>query len=516
MILSLIAGGLMAQVPAAAPDTRITGVSMFKNGYAVVVRETPILADGSVSIRQIPQSSLGTLWFTASSGVKISDVVSSHEDKKGERDASSIDEILTANIGKEVRLGTRTGDSVTGPEIIGTISSVTGQIVVLNSPNGMIAVPKAIINSVGAKSGELLFKMPTYEQQRVIRIKTTGGAGKISMVSLERGITWAPAYAVDITDPDKLSIVGKATVLNDLADLDGIEARFVTGFPNIPFAGLPDPLTSGQPVDQFIAMINGIGSANFDRAPGSAGRAGEMMSQNAAAPGEDFFTSFDPTLLPGLQEGELFFYRRPDVRMKRGDRAYYVLFRAEAPYETLYTWDIDDSIGNDTNYRPIPVSSADDVWQSLRFKNTAGQPFTTAAATTFKNGQIIGQDMLQYTSAGAEAKLRITKALDLRAEHSEEEKARTRGALVLPNYGNYDLVTIHGTLELTNMKATKVKVKVTKAFTGELISATGEPKSAKVGKGLQQVNSRFALEWTKEVEPGKKLTISYDYKVYVR
>ena len=70
----------------------------------------------------------------------------------------------------------------------------------------------------------------------------TQGSGTIYMLSLERGMSWTPGYAVTLKEGKKLEVVGKATAVNDLEDLNGIETRFITGWPNVPFAGNLDPL----------------------------------------------------------------------------------------------------------------------------------------------------------------------------------------------------------------------------------------------------------------------------------
>src|SRR5438552_3948329 len=146
------------------------------------------------------------------------------------------------------------------------------------------------------------------------------------------------------------------------------------------------------------------------------------MSQNAAAPSGGFDAAFEPNPLPGFAAEDLFFYRQPNVKLKKGDRGYYVLFAAESEYQHIYEWEIPDRI-NQTAY----VEQEDkpgDVWHSVKFKNTAKQPLTTATATIFKDAEIMGQDMMNYTSVGSDATVKMTKALDVRAEDAEEETTR--------------------------------------------------------------------------------------------
>ncbi len=304
--------------------------------------------------------------------------------------------------------------------------------------------------------------------------------------------------------------------------MKGVDARFVTGFPNTEFADLLEPLTSGQSIDQFFGLMQSpAGFAGGGGGFGGGGGRAKILSQNAAvmgdaleAPGAGMPTS----PLAGQQLEDLFFYRQPNVILARGDRAYYMLFRAEATYKEIYTWDTLDPFVNNVEYRPInQPTPPDEVWHTLQFKNTSGHPLTTAPATTLQSGQLLGQDTLNYVSAGGDAELRITKAVDIRAESSEEEITRQRGAIKRPdNYPIFDLVTMKGTMQAVNMKTDAVNLRIRHDFTGELVSADGDPVTKKTARGLRDTNPTGRLIWTKTIEPGQKLSLTYTYHVYVR
>jgi hypothetical protein len=220
--------------------------------------------------------------------------------------------------------------------------------------------------------------------------------------------------------------------------------------------------------------------------------------------------------VPGQQVEDLFFYKQPDLTLKKGERSYIVLFDMEAPYQDLYTWDQVDSTRNNVEYQPVPEGPGD-VWHELTFTNTSGQPFTTAVATTMRDGEVIGQDTMHYVSPKAKAELRITKALDIRAEAAEEEVTRQREALKrTPNSSAYDEVTLKGTLAITNSKSQEVKLRIRKDFTGELVSSDDNPESTKTVKGLIQINPTGRLVWNLTLKPGEKRKITYTYKLYVR
>lgn len=516
-MLSLLAAAV-AVAPSNAP--KVIGASLFKNGYAVVMREIPVSGPGTITVKELPKITLGTLWITGSNGIKIGQIVRTTKETAGERDATDFDEILAANVGKNLVLLVPGANGEFSP-VQGKLLSAAGDIVVMQTAAGMQSLAKSAIKNILGNDGGFNYKVPTKASESVLKIKVAQGSGEIYTVGLEKGITWSPSYAIDLSDSKQLHLLAKAVVLDDLAPLDAIELKFVTGFPNVPWSNFLDPLLSGSSVDEYLSMLNGL-QVNLDAvknnplANQAAGGVG-IGGFGAAAPAPPLSSeSFGQNNLPGIQAEDLFFYRQSGVTLKKGDRAYYVLFEAKADFSHLYTLEIPDYVQGNVRYDAPEHVLPPDVWHAIKFKNTSGRPLTTAPASVFKDGQLIGQDMVKYVSQGSEVLVNLTKALDVHAEAVEEEVSRDRGSLHLPNGGLFDLVNLKGTIALDNTKNEAVKMKITKSLTGEVQTADGDPKITKVAKGLQEVNPRANLEWTPEIPAGKKLTLTYTYKLYVR
>lgn len=514
MLLSTLVGLAVAVAPGPV-QTKVIAASLFKNGYAVVTREAPIAASGEVMVAEMPQAVLGTFWITASPGIKLKEVVFTTQETTQKRNVQSLEEVLGANVGKMLHLQTADKGMIQGK-----LLSASGSVLILDrfedkKPIGMIAIQKAMVLQVSAETGQLAWQVAQTTSQRVLRLKADAPQkGSLYIVSLERGLTWAPGYSLDITDPKKLKMTAKATIMNDLANIENMEVRLVTGFPNIPYINLWDPFTTQQNLNQWADQLMSAGTPAQLRDRGGFG--GQMAQNMAYQRAEDFAAAFDPSTLQGLQAEDLFFYRQPGVTLKKGDRGYFVLLSMESDYEHIYEWEVADQIRDDRYYNPNPNQppAPEDVWHSIRFKNVSKQPLTTAAAVTIKNGEILGQDMMKYTGIGAESCVKITKALDVRADAAEEETARERESLKLRS-GYYDLVTLKGKLQVVNRKADTVKLQVTKFLTGEIKSMDGKPTVTTQAKGLRAVNPKQKIEWTIEVKPGEKAELNYSYTVYV-
>ncbi len=506
MFSLLAASALISESPKTLTE-HIALASMFKNGYCVVLREMDVPGTGDFLLEQIPQASLGTLWFTTSDNAKLTSVVNADVPRNAEVKAPSIPDLLNLNIGKRVTLYFLGQEPVSG-----TLLNAAGQILQVKDEKGTTVVDKGSV--VRVVSPDTLTDSSTVNMTvRGLRFGVeSSGAGKIFMLSLERGMTWAPGYAVTLKEGKKLQVVGKSTIVNDLEDLNGIETRFITGWPNIPYAGIIDPLVESN------LLQGGGGGFPGQGGFGGGGRGGGFANQAPAAKDMSGFEASMPAAqLGGIQAEDLFFYRQPKVTLKKGERGYFIVFTMDAPYDEVYTWDIDDFVEN-AQYRSMPPTpEPEDIWHTIRFTNMAKQPFSTGAATIFKDGQIVGQDMMKYASAGGKAELKITKAMDIGADQIEEEVSRERAALKdVYNRSTHDLVTLKGTLTMVNRKPEAVTVRVRKSLTGEVLSTLPDAKVVKTARGLRDVNSRAQLEWTQTIQPGKTLTLTYSYKVFIR
>ena len=516
MLSTLLSGAMLLQTPTKMTTPEVVSVSMFKNGFAFITRKITI-KDGEANIVEVPRASLGTLWFWTPEG-EIQNISTAEEEskKKVELSLQNFDQLVSKNVGKSVVV-----ESNTSVVLEGKIKSSDGELLVIETSSGAVAIQKSAIKNLKTQDSTFVWKqtIETTTQEKYYRIKTDKKSHEVMMMSLERGVTWAPGYAVDITNPDKLTLASKATVMNDLLDLKNVPARLITGFPNMQFKDILDPFTANMPGDQWL---NSLSSVNYSRGSVIGGQGGQMMmSQNAYAPMADREVNWGGNggaEIGGEQISDLFFYDLPKFESKKNSRQYQNLFKFTADYKHIYTWDIDDQVDLNGNYKPVPPTGpeAQDVWHTIKFKNGASKPLTTAPATIMNKGELIGQTMMNYCMADGDCDVKINKALDVRADANEEEVARERGA-IKDRYNNprFDLVTVKGTLLVLNGRKDKVQMTITKNLTGEVLSNTGSPVVTKTTRGLRQVNTTSRLTWKPEVKNGEKLTLEYSYKLYV-
>jgi hypothetical protein len=318
-------------------------------------------------------------------------------------------------------------------------------------------------------------------------------------------------------------------IINEVCDLDDVEIELVTGVPHLKFAEVVSPVAWRQSLGMFL---NSLAWAQSGRE-----RAGWVMGQIYGGYGGYGYGGYggyggaieaeQAAVMPeygvpeeGQAAEDLFLYPVKGLHLKKGESGYYPLFTESVPFKHIYLWEIPDYVDKEERYyydrrRRQKREPEEDVWHCLRMENNTKVPWTTAPAETVKDDLILGQDTLKYTPQKSKTTLRITKAVNVKAEQTELETARKREAEVF--YGKYfDLITVDGKLSVRNLQQKAITLEITKTLSGEIKAS--EPKAVieKQARGLYRMNGISKLTWTIELGPGENKNLSYKYEVYVR
>lgn len=503
-----LACSLLPTLLQTVPSEPVVAASLFKNGYAMVTRAIQV-KDGSTVTITPHEATLGTLWIGASQGVKVEEAVLTYVETEQKQSLGSLEAILANNVGKTLTLETRPQHNGQEAVLSGKLVDASGSVLVVETENGKtVALERGTVTRVVA-GRDLVWSATTKARRPALRVKAQG-SGTIYATGLQRGLTWVPAYRVELLDDERARLLAKATVMNDLVDFESVGLRLVTGFPNVKWLGVPDPLTSGA----VGAYLDSLG-----RAQGAFGGGG-VATQNVGRLRE---RADEMVFEPGGPEGsgqqleDLFFYTMPKVSLRNGERLYRALFAAESKYAIVHTvtFDSQSRAFAAAQNRAAPPSLPD-VWSTVEFKNTAGLPLTTGSAVTVRDGQVLGQDQIDYTSDGATVELKVTKALDVQASDSEELVERSRGAVSDRNGDPIlDRITVKGTVELLNRKPKPVTVRVTKWAEGELAEAAEGGKGTPIPARPGDTNPALKVVWSVAVAPGERKRVEYRYTMLV-
>ena len=550
--VALVVLAFFAQAGSGAEEKRVEvrttlrRLALFKNGLGFFIREGKLPGRaGPIVIEPLPVPAHGTFWVSYAKEAGLRDLRAARS-KRGQRaDAATIAELLSVNAGKQVviwlsdsaeavikgvLLAARTEAAATspGPYEGGYAAAPSypyrpapprGPLVLVRTSSGVTAVEPGTIRRVDILSNEVEREVEQQTEAAALRASLEKAAGgSIAVSYLAKGVTWAPSYIVDISDPKMARISAKAIVMNEVEDLDGVHLDLISGFPNLMYSDIISPIAMKQDIAQFLqSLMRGVTEPR---------RGADVMSQvayqRAAFPAEEGrFAGIVPaysTAAVGERAEDLFLYPLEKVRLAKGEVGYYGLFTEPTPYRHVYQWEIPDYVSEEDVYgqpRREEREKPEEVWHCLRLKNTTKIPWTTAPAETVEKDQILGQDILRYTNPGGETVLKITQALGVKAQQRELETERQREALKLYGYV-YDRVTIRGELAVRNFKDEKIHMEISKTFSGELKASDPKAEMTQLARGLKRVNPVNLLKWEPDIAAGASQNITYTYTVLVR
>ena len=543
-VLCLAMAGLAALADSDKPapvQTRLKRVALFKNGLGFFVREGTLTEDHRAALLgPFAVPSHGTFWITAPSRSGFLGAVARKATGTEEIPARDLVELLRGNVGRSLALwfSDRPDSTLSGKLIAfapdrpqwrpepytlggGQPSGLIpppgpGNFALIETDDGVVAINPHRIARIDFPEGEPSTAFPrSVERVELEASFSSPSAGDwLSVSYLAKGITWAPSYLIDITEPKQARLAANAVIINEAEDLAKTHVDLITGFPNLEFANVPSPISMKQDLAQFLqSLASGVSRANL----------GSVITQNVA-----FMRAAEmrgPSQMPdygdaaaGQAAADLFFYPIEAVTLGRGETGYYPLFTSSVPYSEFYEWQIPDYINPEGHYRSAQQGQPDQpeiVWHSLRLTNRTKLPWTTAPAQLMKDGHIIGQDTLHYTAPKAETVVKITHAVGVKAEQTEIETNRERDAVSL--YGrHFDRVTIEGTLRLTNFKAEPIAIEITKTLSGDVQKTAPNAEDTTLARGLKAMNPVHDLTWKLDLKPGESREITYAYIALIR
>ncbi len=537
-----------ASAYSAAPEEELktVAVAAFKNGLAFVVKRGDLRLDaGTGTISRIPSATLGSLWITPNdAGATLDEAVAYTYKVKEPHNLTALSALLLANAGKVVTVEYGNQKDYTG-EIVGLREEppaaqppgVNGSVpiapppspeyLLLKTDGKLMALYLHSITQVTLPADPVLQSQQEVERKALrVRIKGAGNHANLTMGYLEHGLGWTPSYLVSLHDDKTAQLTMQAVLVDDAEDIKGADVFFVVGVPNFAYAHIPSPMALQQSLMEFMNEANrrdrdrlggGIGGLYSNAITGQRSVDFEYDAGAAAA-------NFSATVeeLSGAPEEDLFLYTRSGVTLARGERATYNVFSGTVDYEDIYEWEVQDrprvdgsGIVQNYNNSSTDQTPRNNIWHSLRLKNTTKFPWTSAPTMVISGTKPLSQDTLPYTPKGATSNLKLTIATDIRSSHEEQEVARQQNVERRRGY-NYDLVTVEGTLKIKNYKSKDVKLSVTRTLRGAVESQTDGGKAEKLGEAISVDNPMSRLSWELSLKPGEERTITYRYKLWLR
>ena len=564
-------------VPASLP---VREVSVFKDGHAFVVHRgtVDVDAEGRTVLRHLPAPVQGTFWAGATDeGVGVAAVTASQAPVKVERTALSLKELVDANPGAEV-LVTETSPANRDPvpyeatilaapvQTSAELESlappgegpklpVSSDLVFLRTDAGTRVLPMSRIQDItfraepNKKLGREEFRSTL--ELRMIRRGAGEGAAEpvegeagVGLMYLQRGLRWIPSYRVELDGKGQARVWLQATLVNDLVDLDDVTCNLVVGVPTFALEGSTDPIGLEQAaarLAQAVSLDNGNRFGNF--------YANSMMSQVAGGAGGGVVAPPAEGEATGEKAEDLYVFRLDHVTLAKGARMvvpvsvgllpYRDFFKLEVPFTppAEFVQQLDARQGAEL----ARLMAAPKAVHTIRLSNTSKAPLTTAPALVMRDGRVLAQGMLTYTSPGAEVDLAVTTAVDIRVRKEERETRRVPNA---QNWNGEQLARLEltGSLTLKNLRGQPVDIEVVRHVLGNVASADhdgaieqvnvledlsllgqgtgpgGGPWSARISWPVwwRQFNGAARIRWQVRLDPGGETTLDYAWSYFGR
>lgn len=549
----------------------VTEVTVFKDGHAYVVHQGAMpTADGNVLLDLLPTPVLGTFWpYSLDKNATLQSVTAGHRRVKVERTAMSIRELIEANVGAEIlvtegtkppyqatviKLLTRSAEELaaTLPAGGGDHLPVKSNILLLKTVEGTRAVPVEQITDVKF-TGKYVTKLGDEEIRNLLTLKLDWGGkpaaktADVGMAYVQKGIRWIPNYRIELDGKGKAVVKLQATILNELTHLTDATVNLVVGVPSFYFKETADPIALGRAVAQLSQYFQTDASTQYALSNAmmtQVARGGEVR-HGPGRPAAPAAPDLGPEVGGGSQSEDLFVFTVKNVTLKKGERMVLPVSQHALDYKDVYTLDIPYAppaelraqVSDPQTAELVRLMTAPKVLHKIRLRNGNAQPLTTAPALLLKEGKVLSQGMMTYTSKGGAVDVTLTTAVDVRVRKADKEAKRT------PNAASFDghsfwRADVESTVELTNQGGKAIEVEVTRYVLGNVDKA-GEGAKAEMVNLLEddgpvshvrpawwgyyswpgwwgRLNGIGRVTWTAKLEPGKSAEQSYAWHYYWR
>lgn len=491
---------------------RAERVALFKNGYSQVSLKGELPAGKQFELKGLPVPVEGTLWWEAPEGVKVLQV----EGSIRERDVPTIEytpvELLSANIGKQVRLTMSGGQTYEGVLVRSQLppsmeltytnhrGSVQQQQLSQQAPVFLKTAADEYLNIDLTAALSIDFSeqpnTPTRKELQPLMTMELGQPSPGSVLQVEclaDGLSWTPTYRIDLGEKYKAHLECKAVIVNDMVDLDGVYLELITGHPDLGSDGLPH-----STLTRLSSMANSMDNHRLSR---------RMMAPAPYVDSDDDDSDMASEPAPSrTRTEELYHYAIPDFSAKKNSTVAREIFSQSIDCRHVYTCHVRSSSNNGED---LPV------WHCLRLKNESSWPWSPGTVVCYAGGRLLARGALKATGTGQETLLRLATTLDVKATQREILISRKpfaeQGDDETPKHGERsdkgkNLISVYqGEISLHNSADHEIDLELTKYVRGRITQAVE-------GGQISASPHESRILWILHLAPGESKVCTYTYE----
>ena len=527
-----------------AVSARTEAVALFKNGYAVVWREIEIPESGVYRWEDVPAVIHGT--FFVESDMEV--------------------EVLATQRDVAVPVGARNPPRLAPGQMVNVHCSdgyITGRIVETTpaaEPNSLLPGLRSASRSfyddyywqpnnqrdTAASDATVVLEMPEDKTLRFISgrniwmvethapvgeltlrrpvmifkaKKEGGGGGKIRVVYLTKGATWAPSYRVDVLDGKRLRIEQATVVRNEGAPIAGAEVSLVSGFPNIGSANVLSPITPSQTLAAFFQQVISQERKNRSGRDDDESYLMQQVSMLNYAHFETGDAGFDTSAFAEGEGPDIYYNSIGRRTLDVGDTLSLTVGRGEADYRRVLECDLYPQIlknYNANNSRSVSQVLTPDVFDVLKFQNPLPFPMTTAPVMVMDNSRFLGQSQTAWVNPQQVASVKITKVMNVSASYTEQVTDVVPRETQEFRSSRHVKRDVAGTFDIVNRRNERITLHLKSGFLGVISETDAEPANRRVVPVDFWPNDMHELLWELTLEPGETKTITINGWRWVR
>jgi hypothetical protein len=137
------------------------------------------------------------------------------------------------------------------------------------------------------------------------------------------------------------------------------------------------------------------------------------------------------------------------------------------------------NLNNEQQRELARLFNAPKVMHKIRLMNNSKYPLTTAPALIIRQGRVLAQGMMTYTSTSASVDLPITTAVDFQVKKSDVESKRTPDAMQ-ENGNHYSRIDLAGKITITSHRTQPTELEISRYVLGAADSAEADGKVEKM------------------------------------
>lgn len=482
-------------------------VTIYKNGTALIVNEgVANIKNGNVVLPLPERTIYGAYWIGSSKDNSIRNLAFRMDTLKKSKRCETVQDYLAANIGKQATIFFTASNQI-DKSLSGTILDFNQQtnMVKIKTDKGSSWLKASHVYQVEFKDTENnTFMADSLKRMIVLQPEKTAISIALQEFYLQSGMNWIPSYFLKLKDSKSARLEMKATIENGGEAINNAEVELVVGAPQLAFGLKADPMT--------YDYLTNEGPQAF------AGRSGNgqymYKAVRAEATAAVFDGAFEQTFdTEGEKTGDLYFYKIGKIVLAKNSKGNFPIFAKELEYKDKYECTIPDYVNFFNSRYAGNEENKYDVFHSLEIKNTSGVPLTSAPIMVLnEKEQFLAQDNMAYTPAGANADVRLSKAVDIVTKSQEEELSRNDNFKKIGK-SSYGKAVLKGTITVENFQAVATTVNITKNLTGEVNKQSDGGVVTKKKSYYTSVNPESQIKWEVALKPNEKRTISYEYEV---